>query len=315
MAKEYYSLLTKVGQAKIANASLLGTKVNITTIKLGDGNGAEYNPTEEQTDLKRVVYSGNISAVRKDPELDNVVVVESVIPQSAGNFMIREIGYYDADGDLILIAKYKSQFKPQISSNGAAVDMKVNTVIAVSNAENVELKIDNTLIFATAKDIESVRKELGDKIGNLTSLKTNTKVDLVAAINEVFGKFAEISTDAAGTSFDDAKAKLGADNVQVAIEKTVEKVKKLESERPSPVQKTIERAKWSGNTYSFEAEYPFSQYDIFIVDFGEGVTEEQMWAWADAGIRGSTTQNVLTAVAKIGAPKIDVPVVLQIVKK
>lgn len=315
MAKEYYSLLTKAGQAKIANASLLNTKLEITTIKLGDGNGAEYNPTEEQTDLKRVVYTGKVSAVRKDPELDNVIIIESVIPQSAGNFMIREIGYYDAEGDLVLVAKYKSQFKPQVSSNGAAVDMKVNTVIAVSNAENVELKIDNTLIFATAKDIESVRKELGNKIGNLTSLKTNTKIDLVAAINEVFGKFAEISTDAAGTNFDDAKAKLGADNVQVAIEKTVEKVKKLESERPSPVQKTIERAKWSGNTYSFEAEYPFSQYDIFIVDFGEGVTEEQMWAWADAGIRGSTTQNVLTAVATIGAPKVDVPVVLQIVKK
>lgn len=315
MAKEYYSLLTKAGQAKIANASLLNTKLEITTIKLGDGNGAEYNPTEEQTDLKRVVYTGKVSAVRKDPELDNVIIIESVIPQSAGNFMIREIGYYDAEGDLVLVAKYKSQFKPQVSSNGAAVDMKVNTVIAVSNAENVELKIDNTLIFVTQKDLEALRKEIMDKIGDLVTLKTNTKTNVVAAINEIFLKFDDISTDAKGTSFDDAKAKLGADNVQVAIEKTVEKVKKLESERPSPVKKNIERAKWSGNTYSFEAEYPFSQYDIFIVDFGEGVTEEQMWAWGDAGIRGSTTQNVLTAVSTTGAPKVDVPVVLQIVKK
>ncbi len=222
MAKEYYSLLTKVGQAKIANASLLGTKVNITTIKLGDGNGIEYNLTEEQTDLKRVVYSGNVSVVRKDPTQGNVVVIESVIPQSAGNFTIREIGYYDADGDLIIVAKYKSQFKPQISSNGAAVDMKVNTVIAVSNAENVELKIDNTLIFVTTKDLEKLRQEIDDKIGNLSSLKTTNKTNVVLAINEVFDKFADISTDAKGTSFDDSVANLGATNVQEAIMKVLE---------------------------------------------------------------------------------------------
>lgn len=230
MAKEYYSLLTKAGQAKIANASLLNTKLEITTIKLGDGNGAEYNPTEEQTDLKRVVYTGKVSAVRKDPELDNVIIIESVIPQSAGNFTIREIGYYDAEGDLVLVAKYKSQFKPQISSNGAAVDMKVNTVIAVSNAENVELKIDNTLIFVTTKDLEALRKEIMDKVGNLSTLKTSAKTNVVAAINEVFDKFADISTEAAGTSYDDSTTQIGAENVQKAIEYLVTEVKGVKQE-------------------------------------------------------------------------------------
>lgn len=255
MAKEYYSLLTKVGQAKIANASLLGTKVNITTIKLGDGNGAEYNPTEEQTDLKRVVYSGNVSVVRQDPTQGNVIVIESVIPQSAGNFTIREIGYYDVDGDLILIAKYKSQFKPQISSNGAAVDMKVNTVIAVSNAENVELKIDNTLIFVTTKDLEKLRKEINDKIGNLSSLKTTDKSNVVAAINEVFDKFADISTDAKGTTFDDSVAKLGATNVQEAIIKVLEiaKAAKTKSDK-NELEITGQSTRLNGINAELESE-------------------------------------------------------------
>ena len=255
MAKEYYSLLTKVGQAKIANASLLGTKVNITTIKLGDGNGAEYNPTEEQTDLKRVVYSGNISAVRQDPTQGNAIIVESVIPQSAGNFMIREIGYYDVDGDLIIIAKYKSQFKPQISSNGAAVDMKVNTVIAVSNAENVELKIDNTLIFATSKDLEKLKKEIMDKVGNLSSLKTSAKTNVVVAINEVFDKFADISTDAKGTTFDDSVAKLAATNVQEAIIKVLEiaKAAKDKSDK-NELEITGQSTRLNGINTELEAE-------------------------------------------------------------
>ena len=255
MAKEYYSLLTKVGQAKIANASLLGTKVNITTIKLGDGNGAEYNPTEEQTDLKRVVYSGNISTVRQDPTQGNAIIVESVIPQSAGNFMIREIGYYDVDGDLIIIAKYKSQFKPQISSNGAAVDMKVNTVIAVSNAENVELKIDNTLIFATSKDLEALRKEIMDKVGNLSSLKTSAKTNVVVAINEVFDKFADISTDAKGTTFDDTITELGVENVQDAIVEVYRIAKAAKDKSDSNEQEiTGQVTKLSGINTELEGE-------------------------------------------------------------
>ena len=322
MAKEYYSLLTKVGQAKIANASLLGTKVNITTIKLGDGNGAEYNPTEEQTDLKRVVYSGNVSVVRKDPTQGNVIVIESVIPQSAGNFTIREIGYYDVDGDLILIAKYKSQFKPQISSNGAAVDMKVNTVIAVSNAENVELKIDNTLIFATSKDVEKLRQEMSEKIGNLSSLKTTDKTNVVAAINEIFLKFDDISTDAAGTSFNDTKAKLGADNVQVAIEKTVEKVNTTNTnlndlenkikENRTVVSATLTASKWQDNTYSFETEYPHAQYDIAI-ELGESATLEQAYAFADACLKGSIGTQVITALDIV--PTVDIPITIEVLKK
>ena len=169
---------------------------------------------------------------------------------------------------------------------------------AMENIDLVDSKVqveDKNNKF-TATTLDKVLDEIDDK-----TVDTSNKVDNIdLAANKV--KYTDTHT-------------IGATDVQQAVDKTVEKVKKLESERPSPVQKTIERAKWSGNTYSFEAEYPFSQYDIFIVDFGEGVTEEQMWAWADAGIRGSTTQNVLTAVATIGAPKVDVPVVLQIVKK
>lgn len=148
-------------------------------------------------------------------------------------------------------------------------------------------------------------------IGDLKkSIENIDLADTNISVTDPNNKFEGTTLDKVLDELDDKSNTNSTDNSN--LEK---RVKKLESERPSPVQKTIERAKWSGNTYSFEAEYPFSQYDIFIVDFGEGVTEEQMWAWGDAGIKGSTTQNVLTAVATIGAPKVDVPVVLQIVKK
>ena len=100
------------------------------------------------------------------------------------------------------------------------------------------------------------------------------------------------------------------DNNTKAVEK---RVKKLESERPRPVEETILASGWSGNKYSLEAKYPFAQYDIYIIDFADTVTKEQIYAWGDGMIRGSMTENVLTALDVV--PKIDVPIKLELVKK
>lgn len=100
------------------------------------------------------------------------------------------------------------------------------------------------------------------------------------------------------------------DNNTKAVEK---RVKKLEDERPSQVELTIERAKWSGNKYSLEDKYPFSQYDIYILDYGATATEAEMFAWGDAMVKGSMTENVLTAIGT--KPTIDVHVVIEVVKK
>lgn len=119
------------------------------------------------------------------------------------------------------------------------------------------------------------------------------------------------------------KGKLSGDvagNLQVQIEELkstdstlTKKVAKLESERPSQVELTIERAKWSGNKYSLEAKYPFSQYDVYILDYGATATEAEMFAWGDAMVKGSMTENVLTAIGT--KPTIDVHVVIELVKK
>ena len=42
----FYTLITTTGKVKMANATALGTKVNFKTLKVGDGNGNYYEPTE-----------------------------------------------------------------------------------------------------------------------------------------------------------------------------------------------------------------------------------------------------------------------------
>ncbi|EJX2602445.1 TPA: phage tail protein, partial [Clostridioides difficile] len=164
-------------KAKIANASVTGNKVGFVKIQLGDGGGSEYTPTESQTALKNVVWEGNIGNTTTDETAPNCIILESLIPSSVGGFMIREIGYLDDENNLIAISKYKECYKPSIEQ-GAVVDMKVKTVLIVSNVNNIELKIDPTIIFATLKDIQ----DLETKIGTVNTKIDTTKTELTSNI-------------------------------------------------------------------------------------------------------------------------------------
>ena len=180
--KSYYTIITDVGKAKIANASVTGNKVGFVKIQLGDGGGSEYTPTESQTALKNVVWEGNIGNTTTDETAPNCIILESLIPSSVGGFMIREIGYLDDENNLIAISKYKECYKPSIEQ-GAVVDMKVKTVLIVSNVNNIELKIDPTIIFATLKDLQDLDSKIDttktELTNNLETAKTelNTRID------------------------------------------------------------------------------------------------------------------------------------------
>ncbi|EJX2599107.1 phage tail protein, partial [Clostridioides difficile] len=161
-----------------ANASVTGNKVGFVKIQLGDGGGSEYTPTESQTALKNVVWEGNIGNTTTDETAPNCIILESLIPSSVGGFMIREIGYLDDENNLIAISKYKECYKPSIEQ-GAVVDMKVKTVLIVSNVNNIELKIDPTIIFATLKDIQDLETKIGTVNTKIDTTKTelNTRID------------------------------------------------------------------------------------------------------------------------------------------
>ncbi|MCZ1127282.1 phage tail protein, partial [Clostridioides difficile] len=235
--KSYYTIITDVGKAKIANASVTGNKVGFVKIQLGDGGGSEYTPTESQTALKNVVWEGNIGNTTTDETAPNCIILESLIPSSVGGFMIREIGYLDDENNLIAISKYKECYKPSIEQ-GAVVDMKVKTVLIVSNVNNIELKIDPTIIFATLKDIQDLetkigtvntkidttKTELNNKIGDTTQLTTTDKTNIVSAINEVKTSVDSIETTAEKTSIKDTDNLFESDNVEGALKEVMQEV-------------------------------------------------------------------------------------------
>jgi phage-related tail fiber protein len=163
MAETFYTLLTTIGQSQFANSSALGTKINFKTLKVGDGNGSYYNPTETQTDLVNTKWTGNINSVSIDSDNPNWIVLETMVPSDVGGFTIREYGAFDDNGNMLAISKCAETYKP-IISDGSTKELLIKMVLAVTNTENVTLKIDPTIIFAKKSDVDQLRTDINSQL-------------------------------------------------------------------------------------------------------------------------------------------------------
>lgn len=95
------TLLTDIAEAKITAAAGSGTAVAITHIALGDGNGANYAPSYSQTALQREKARQAIQT--RHIVGTNAWRVKAEFDPDTPAFGVREIGFFDADGDLIAI--------------------------------------------------------------------------------------------------------------------------------------------------------------------------------------------------------------------
>lgn len=172
MAEKFYSILTNIGKAKVANSIGLGTKINFAKMKIGDGGGAYYEPTEGQTDLKNVVWEGNINHVTVDEKNPNWIHIEVMIPSTVGGFTIREYGAFDDENNLIGICKCAETYKPVIA-NGSTKELLLDLILCVVNTDTVELKVDPTIIFAKKGEVEQLRTDINIQLKDIANKQTN----------------------------------------------------------------------------------------------------------------------------------------------
>ncbi|WP_315080130.1 phage tail protein [uncultured Clostridium sp.] len=171
MEEKFYTILMNIGKAKIANSSVLGSKVNFTKIKAGDGNGKYYEPTEDQTKLANTIWEGNIRNTEVSKENPNWIEIEAIILSDEGGFTIREFGVFDEEDNLLAISKCAETYKP-IISDGGVKELLIKMVLSVSNTENVSLKVDPTIVVAKKSDVEKVNVRV-DEISS--QMKENKK--------------------------------------------------------------------------------------------------------------------------------------------
>lgn len=153
MALKYFALLTNVGAAKLSNMAALGEKLNITSLAVGDGGGVSPTPNQAQTKLVNEVRRAQLNSLSVDKNNDSQIIAEQIIPESAGGWWIREIGLFDADGDLIAVANCPETYKAT-TDEGSGRTQVIRMLLTVSSTDAVTLKIDPSVVLATRQYVD-----------------------------------------------------------------------------------------------------------------------------------------------------------------
>lgn len=152
-SSQFMAILTAVGKAKQANANAMNIPWTFSQMGVGDANGADPQPNQAQTKLINERRRAPLNQVKIDPKNTNVIIAEQVIPENVGGWWIREIGLYDADGDLVAVANCAPSFKPELAQgSGKTQVVRINFI--VSSAANVTLKIDPSVVLATRQYVD-----------------------------------------------------------------------------------------------------------------------------------------------------------------
>jgi len=156
---DYYTIITNLGAAMIAESIEQGSQINFSEIAVGD---ADYEPNAYQTSLQSEKYRFSVNNVYRPNDNPEWVVIEGFIPADVGGWYIREVGVFTTNGNMFAIGKYPPTYKP-VLAEGSGKDLYIRVILEVSSDANVNVELDPSLILATQKYVD-------DSITNLQQL-------------------------------------------------------------------------------------------------------------------------------------------------
>ncbi|MDY6550779.1 phage tail protein [Acinetobacter faecalis] len=163
---EYYNVTTNLGDAEIANAIATNTKLNITHIAFGDGNGSVPTPSKSRTSLVREVHRQTVTKYERHPTNANWIIIETIIPSSVGGFWVREMGII-ANGKLISHGSH-APFEKVADPSGVS-EYRLRFTQNVTDGSVVEITLDESLIYASQAWVEENFIKRSEIVDNLTT--------------------------------------------------------------------------------------------------------------------------------------------------
>ena len=266
----YFGILTKIGEAKEANAKALGVPVKIAEMEVGDGGGVLPVPDREQTSLIGSKHRAPINRIFVDPSNPAWLVVEQVIPEQFGGWWARELGLRDADGDLIAVSNCPPTYKPQMAE-GSARTQVVRMVLQVSSTNNFTLKIDPAVVLATRGYVDAeVATRLGkdDTAKAVVKLATGRKIAIngpIGASGVVFDGTKDIALATTPLTKDAFLLGNGADPIKQVDAANVRQILQVPSALPSKITITQSNAAWP-----IPVELRGQEVDAFLIGGGGG---------------------------------------------
>lgn len=168
MTAKYFALLTTLGAAKLANMAALGTKLQITQMAVGDGNGTLPTPNPSQTALVSEKRRAAINTLSVDAANSSQIIAEQIIPENEGGFWIREIGLFDSNGTLIAVANCPETYKPLLQE-GSGRTQTVRMILIVNSTDTVTLKVDPSVVLATRQYVDDQNTQVSKHLDELVA--------------------------------------------------------------------------------------------------------------------------------------------------
>jgi hypothetical protein len=178
MPQEYYCIVTDKGLIKEAASKLPGgNPVELKSFAIGDGGGVYNNPTSTDEALVRQVYKmTDLSLVEIDVKNPNQLIVEGLVPEDTDgeSFYIREVGIFDADGDLFAIGKYPETYKSD-SAQGSGKKLYIRMIIGFVSTPNVEISISSDINLSSTfeKDLNDRLDQIDDDLAQRLKISQN----------------------------------------------------------------------------------------------------------------------------------------------
>ena len=163
---DYFNVTTNVGDAAIATAIANNSKLNITHIAFGDGNGSVPTPTKTRTTLIKEVHRQTVTKYAMHPAIANYIVIETIIPSNIGGFWIREMGVI-ADNVLISHGSHAPFFK--VADPDGVSEYRLKFTQNVRDGSVVEILLDESLIYASQEWVDENYIRRNEIVDNLTT--------------------------------------------------------------------------------------------------------------------------------------------------
>lgn len=163
---DYFNVTTNVGDAAIATAIANNSKLNITHIAFGDGNGSVPTPTKTRTGLVKEVHRQAVTKYTMHPTIANYIVIETIIPSNIGGFWIREMGII-ADNVLISHGSHAPFFK--VADPDGVSEYRLKFTQNIHDGNVVEILLDESLIYASQAWVNENYIRRNELVDNLTT--------------------------------------------------------------------------------------------------------------------------------------------------
>ena len=128
---EFFTVITDAGREAVARATQAGEKVNITHFAVGDGGGSAVTPDESQTQLVNECWRGLVATYSQQGDS---LIIDTYIPPDEGNFTIREMGVFTADGVLFAVCN-TPEMRKVLPSEGAVGSFVFGMELDITNID------------------------------------------------------------------------------------------------------------------------------------------------------------------------------------